>query len=477
MGRTWCDPLTANRYMLKRGSAWTGSRWASSGMPGWKKGALFVERMVERSTVRLRQLACNRAEEVKLGRFLHNERVSLEALNRGAGEWVGRLAQGCRHVLAIQDTTELNFQRHARRTRGLGPVGNGTDQGLFLHPLLAVAADGGRCLGLAWAKLWVRRGRITTGRRQRPMAAKEAQRWQDGITAAETVLAGAELVTVVSDREADIYESWARPRPANLDLLARAAQNRSLRGGGSLFPACDRLTVADRYELEVPRQPGRPARRAQLELRFGKVELMCPHWLRQRRAPLPESVALNVVDVRECGPRSGPEPPLHWRLLTTHVVNTAAEARQIVEWYRQRWNIEQLFWTLKRQGLDVEASQVETADGLSKLAFLATLAATRIMQLVHARDGATPIPAEEVFTADEVEALRLQQPTLEGRTAKQKNPHPADSLAWASWIIARLGGWKGYASESPPGPITMRHGLIRLEAFCNARAVLRSVHR
>jgi hypothetical protein len=117
-----------------------------------------------------------------------------------------------------------------------------------------------------------------------------------------------------------------------------------------------------------------------------------------------------------------------------------------------------LFWILKRQGLDVEASQVETADGLSKLAFLAALAATRIMQLVHARAGATPIPAEEV------EGLRLQQPTLEGRTAKHKNPHAAGSLAWASWIIARLGGWKGYAAERPPGPITMRHGLTRCEA-------------
>ncbi len=449
-------------------------------MPGWKKGALFIQRMVERSTVRLRQLACNRAEEVKLGRFLHNDRVSLEALNRGAGARVGRLAQGCHHVLAIQDTTELNFQRHVRRTQGLGPVGNGTDQGLFLHPLLAVEADGGRCLGLAWAKLWARRGKITTGRRQRPMAAKEAQRWQDGITAAETVLAEAALVTVVSDREADIYESWARPRPANLHLLARAAQNRSLASGDSLFPVCDRLPVAACFELPVPRQPGRPARQAKMEVRFGKVELMCPRWLRRLprlRGSLPDSVALHLVDVRECGPRSGTEPPLHWRLLTTHAVESAEDALQIVDWYRQRWNIEQLFWTLKRQGLDIESSQVETAGGLIKLAFLATLAATRIMQLVRARDGTTPIPAEEVFAADEIDALSLQQPTLEGRTAKQKNPHPAGSLAWASWIIARLGGWKGYASESPPGPITMRHGLTRLEALCKAHAVLRNVHR
>jgi Transposase DDE domain len=449
-------------------------------MPGWKKGALLLERMVARSTVRLRQLACDRAEQVKFSRFLRNDRVSLEELNRSAGERVGRLAQGCRHVLAIQDTTELNFQRHARRTQGLGPVGNGTDQGLFLHPLLAIEAGDDRCLGLAWAKLWVRPGKIKTGRRNRPAAEKESHRWQEGIAAAERVLTAAELVTVVNDREADIYESWARPRPANLHLLARAAQNRSLVGGASLFAVCDGLEVAFCYAFEAPRQPGHPKRLAKMELRFGKVELRCPRWLQRSprlRGTLPDSVVVHVVDVRECGPRSGEEPPLHWRLLTTHAVETIEAALEIVQWYRQRWNIEQLFWTLKRQGLDIEASQVETAQALIKLAFLATLAATRITQLVRARDGSRPTPAEEVFSADEVEALSLQQPHLEGRTAKQKNPHPVGSLAWASWIIARLGGWKGYASESPPGPLTMRHGLIRLEALGNAQATLRSVHR
>jgi hypothetical protein len=478
--RALCEFLSADRYMLRRGSAWTGLRLASSGTLGWKKGALLLRRMVERSTVRLRRLACNRAEEVRLGRFLRNERVSLERLNREAGERVGQLARGCRHVLAIQDTTELNFEHHAGRTRGLGPVGNGTDQGLFVHPLLAIEADGGRCLGLAWAKLWVRPGKIATGRRRRPMADKESRRWQEGTAAAARVLGEAAMVTVISDREADIYESWAGARPANLHLLARAAQNRSLADGGLLFAACDRLTAAACYELAVPRQPGRPARRAAMEVRFGKVELRRPRWL--RRSPrlqqaTPDSVVLHVVDVREGGAAARPEPPLHWRLLTTHTVDTAEAALQIVEWYRQRWNIEQLFWTLKRQGLDIEASQVESAQALTNLAFIATLAASRIMQLVRARDGATPTPAEEVFSADEIQALSLHLPHLEGRTAKQKNPHPAASLAWASWIIARLGGWKGYASESPPGPITMRHGLTRLEALCHANIMLRNVHR
>jgi Transposase DDE domain len=461
--------------MLGRGSAWTGLRWASSGMPGWKKGALFLQRLVENSTVRLRRLSCNRAEEVKFGRFLRNERVSVEALNRSAAERVRQLAQGCRHVLAIQDTTELNFQRHARRTQGLGAVGNGSDQGLFLHPLLVLEAEGERCLGLGWAKLWVRRGKVKASRRRRPIGRKESQRWLEGIDAAAGLAAAAEVVTVVSDSEADIYQSWARPRPANLHLLARAAQNRSLVNGRSLFAECDRLPAGFCYQFEVPREPGRPARVARMEGRFGKVELKRPRGL--RRATTPDSLALSLVDVRECARGSSQEPPLHWRLLTTHAVESVEEALQIVEWYRRRWNIEQLFWTLKRQGLDIEGSQIESAAGLIKLAFLATVAATRIMQLVRARDSSNAIPAGEVFSPEEIEALTLLHPGLEGRTAKQKNPHPASSLPWASWIVARLGGWKGYASESPPGPITMRNGLAKLETLSKTRAMLRSVHR
>src|SRR6185312_6015333 len=81
------------------------------------------------------------------------------------------------------------------------------------------------------------------------------------------------------------------------------------------------------------------------------------------------------------------EEPIHWRLLTTHAVTTVAQALQIVAWYRQRWHIEQLFRTSKSQGLDLESSQVEAAEALFNLAAVAMIAATKIMQLVLARDG------------------------------------------------------------------------------------------
>ena len=80
-----------------------------------------------------------------------------------------------------------------------------------------------------------------------------------------------------------------------------------------------------------------------------------------------------------------------------------------------------------------------------------------------ARDGTIDRPATDVVAPDQLPMLEALQTRLEGKTAKQKNPHPKFSIAWLSWIIARLGGWTGYASERPPGPITMRRGWHRFE--------------
>ena len=64
---------------------------------------------------------------------------------------------------------------------------------------------------------------------------------------------------------------------------------------------------------------------------------------------------------------------------------------------------------------------------------------------------------------------------LEGKTLKQKNHHPPDSLAWATWAIARLGGWTGYATERPPGPITMLEGFKRFAAIAQGFALAKAL--
>jgi len=129
------------------------------------------------------------------------------------------------------------------------------------------------------------------------------------------------------------------------------------------------------------------------------------------------------------------------------------------QWYKRRWLIEQFFRILKTQGFRLEDSQVATAERLLKLVAIAAKAAVIALQLVQARDGRDHQPVRIAFDAAEVATLAAFNRNLEAQSKRLRNPHPPDSLAWAAWIIGRLGGWDGYPSSKPPGPITMKHGL------------------
>ena len=185
------------------------------------------------------------------------------------------------------------------------------------------------------------------------------------------------------------------------------------------------------------------------------------------------SVDLTVIEVVEVSPPAGAEP-LHWRLLTTHEVADADAAWRIVGWYKKRWTIEQLFRLMKTEGLQLEDSRLETADRLLKLTAIAAKAAVITLQLVQARDGRSAEPASRAFNEEQIELLAALATKYRGRTALQTNPHPAKSLAWAAWIIARLGGWDGYP-RTKPGPITMRRGVEYFLGVAQAWSTLKNV--
>lgn len=428
--------------------------------------------MVEGSTVCLRHLAENRVEEMRFGRWLANPKVRLSAMERALNEQIGPRVAGL-HVLAIQDTSEINCQAHARRTRGLGTVGNGRDKGLFVHPVLAVEAESGACLGLVGAQVYARTKAAAPNYRELPIESKESLRWLRGALTARRALGQARHVTVIADRESDIYEEWDRLPQAGFDLLTRACRDRALADGGRLFTAADAWPVAGRLELELPARPGkRSARTATLEVRFGAVTVKRPkHGSDPSASP---SVTLRLVEVREANAPAG-EEAVHWRLLTTHAVDAVEQALQVILWYRRRWLIEQLFRTLKTQGLDIESSQVESAEALRRLIVLALIAATHILQLLGVRDGLLFRPVSDVFTAEQKQVLTAVLPRLEGRTAARRNPHPSHTLAWATWIIARLGGWDGYPKSAPPGPITLANGYARFSVLCEGAALARNL--
>ena len=426
--------------------------------PTGKKGALLLRRAVERVTMNLRAAADGRAEWVGFSRWLNNPNVSAEEIAVHSAAALSERGAGL-HVLAIQDTTELNYARHAGRVRGLGPSGNGVDPGLFVHPVLAIDADSGALLGLAGMQIWTRQRAASPDYRCQPIEEKESYRWIEGAASAKGALASAAMVTVIGDRESDIYEEFDRIPDERTHLLTRACRDRALVGGVRLFGITETWPIRHRFDLQIRAQPGRPARTAKVAVRFGEVTIKRPGRCSDPKAA--RQLTLRLVEVMELDPTVN--EPIHWRLLTTHEVTTIEQALQIVAWYQQRWHIEQLFRTSKSQGLDIESSQVETAEALFKLAAIAMIAATKIMQLVLARGGTVDRPATDVVAPDQLPMLDALQFGLEGKTPKQKNPHARHSIAWLAWIIARLGGWTGYASERPPGPITMRRGWYRFE--------------
>lgn len=413
--------------------------------------------MVARESICLRRLAGGRRGGiVGYSRFLANPRVTVEALVEG---WGAEIAEACtdRHVLAIQDTSGINFATTKARDRGLGEIGKGVGRGVLLHAMLGMDAETGGILGLVSGRVWTRNGRITTPHKQRALSEKETERWLATPQAAKAVLHRAALVTEISDRESDIYEKWAHLPEAGFHILTRANKDRSIKeGGGNLSTAP--LRPAGTASIELRARPGRPARTAQLATRFGQVTLKRPGHLARQGNGLAKTIEVSLVEVSEVDAPPDAEPIL-WRLLTTHAVEDAAMAWRVIGWYRQRWTIEQFFRTLKQQGLKLEDSQLDCAERLIKLTAIAARAACTIMQLVQARDGQSTQQANIVFTPAEIETLHALLPETEGKTALQKNPHPPNSLAWAGWIIAKLGGWDGYPKSKPPGPITFRHGL------------------
>jgi hypothetical protein len=409
----------------------------------------------------LRRLGGDRAGQVRFQRFLHNPAVKAAEMVATAAAHTGQAAKG-RHVLAIQDTSELNFSGHAQSKRGFGTVGNGSDIGLFLHPVIVADAERGGMIGLAAAMVLNRTAGARTPRRKRPIGEKESRRWLDGLVAAGEVLATARLVTVIADRECDIYAELATPRPSHVHLLIRAGQDRALAGGGRLFAAGDGFAVAGRRTIAVPARPGRAARTAEVGIGFGPVTIARP----AHEKDGPAHVALRLVTVRETAPPAG-EKPIVWRLLTTHAVPDLAAACRLIDWYRQRWIIEQVFRTLKTQGFDIEESQVLDPATMTKLATAAVIAAVRVMQLVMARDGTTGQTLADALDPAAEPVLEALVGTLEGATEKQKNPHPKGTLARFAWVVGRLGGWDGYVGHGykPAGPKTMAYGLQRFEAI------------
>jgi hypothetical protein len=424
----------------------------------------LLDRIAATGSLVLRRLGETRAGEVAIQRFLSSRYVSVDGLVETVA---GRTARQCagRRVLAVQDTTEINFSGREMRRGGFGPGGDGKAAGFFIHPVIAVDVDSEAVVGLVDATIWTRAKAKHPRRGNKAFKDKESERWLLGCKSAALVLEQAAQVVMVADRESDLYPLFAQ-KPEGIDLIVRACQNRKLSDDGHLFEACgEERLLGISFVRVAPRGPGDKTRIAKVELRASRVGIACPAAYRDKG--FAQTIELMLVEAREVDAPKG-KTPLLWRLLTTLKADTAEEACEVVGFYRLRWRIEQTFRALKSDGLALEESQVTGVEHMFNLAAVGLIAAVRTIQLVDARDG-TSRPASDVLDNGFAEALDRISKKLEGATQRQKNPHPPSSLAFVAWITARLGGWNCYGK--PPGPKTMRTGWNELAAMLSGYAL------
>lgn len=436
--------------------------------------------MVECPGVIIRQLTENQSEQVAIGRFLSNKFVTPDKMIQAACQRTAHHTKG-RDVLLLCDTSTLGFGL-GHRAKDLGETGDGGGRGFFLHPVIGLDAESYHCLGLCSAKLYTRQERadsVAQRRRDRlrqPLQQKESYRWYEQVERALSYGDQANSYTVVADREADIYEALCLLDQLQAGFVIRSSHNRRIvdEHHDKLNELMDAQPVRGRYEVALPATDKRSAHTATLEVKWASTELARPR-AGTGTKHLPDSQRVCVVEVGE-HPDSvvGKQKPVYWRLLCSQAVYDMQDALRLINHYTQRWVIEQLFRSLKKKGLDIQSAQLGSDHGLKNMASLALLSAITTMQLVQARDQPKGLDISVGFEPGHIKVIHQINSRLEGKTEKLKNPHPPSSMAYAAWVVARLGGWSGYASQRPPGPITMWNGLQKLYQIYSAQQWLNS---
>jgi uncharacterized protein DUF4338/transposase-like protein len=301
-------------------------------------------------------------------RFFHNPQVDMPTLLRPHLESTIERVRQHPVILAVQDTTTLNYTAHP--PEGVGPINTTQDSavGLILHDTMAFTPEG-TPLGLLNVQGWARDAK-EAGRGERrhelPIEEKESLKWLVSYRAVAEAqkLCLPTLLISVADREGDIDELFqeAAQDPSGPGLLVRAERTRNRRveqedEKEKLWPKMEAEKVAGTLQVAVPRRDSRPARTAKLEVRFAPVRLTPPQ--RMKASPL----SVWAVYAREVDSPAGVKEPIDWMLLTTVKTETFQDACQRLSWYSRRWGIEVYHRTLK-SGCRIEDRRLEEADSL-----------------------------------------------------------------------------------------------------------------
>jgi Transposase DNA-binding/Transposase DDE domain len=415
------------------------------------------------------QAAGSDAELEGIYRFLNNRRVTYGALVDAHAVQTCERVVAAGTALVVHDTTEMKFSGKAHR-EGLGFL-QGASQGFLAHCALAVAADGSKqplgTLGLAcWARLQRGRSRTSSGRKRAGSdyagtPHKESDRWGEMVRTVRDRVGGRASLIHVMDREADAYPLLASMIEHEDRFVVRVARDRVIlteEGDRSLLSEAAGLAetvvevdvpISHRPSSTMPRRErsfaARDQRIARLSFSCQSVEIRRPNYLRLA----PETLHVNLVHVIERDP-PGDEEPVSWTLVTTEPIGSTKEMIAIVQHYKTRWTIEELFKALKT-GCALQQRQLESYDALANTLALFLPVAWQMLLLRYLSRTAPDGPATDVLTPTQLQVLKaFPRRRLPDRLTAQDALH----------AVAALGGHLKH--NGPPGWITIGRGMAEL---------------
>lgn len=420
--------------------------------------------------------------------FFANPKAQKDKLTKPHWEKTVLDAQGLKTLLAVGDTTFLNYNNIKAKRDGYGPIGNGGN-GLILHSTLAVEPEQGQPLGLLWQKLWhrehkakppanetpkqkkARQAQERKAVREKPFEEKESYRWvealkavekqfqagekplretQEQLTEAAEPAAALTRIIHIFDREGDIAEVFNVARQMKrTGLVVRAAHDRCLDPGyAHLWEYVIGQPIQFEQKVELPATAKRQARTANLAVRFCPVQLRSP-----RRLDNQDPFKVYAVYAEEIDPPEG-EEAVSWMLLTTEKVTTQAEAATILRWYTYRWHVEEYHKILK-SGCQAESYRLAASSMEAILGFLTVIAA-ELLRVTYLHRTQPQASAETVLS-------RVQLDVLKARSTKLPK---VLTVAWAVEAVARLGGYLEHRRKTPIGIQVLWRGWLKLASLC-----------
>lgn len=402
-------------------------------------------------------------------RLFDNPKATPQAiLEPHTTETVKRIEAQSGPVLVFQDTVFFSYGRHPK-TRGLGPIGASNsvhERGLIMHNALAFTATGVP-LGILSQRVWARPEVPEESYQEKierlqctPIEEKESSKWLLALSDTQRhAAAGAKLVTV-ADRESDFSEFLTQAQAEGASFLIRARTDRRLvsedsEGYESILEALTSVSACGRLEVEITGNGKRKTRTAELEIRTAEVTLKPPPRRGKARASSSlEPVAVTVIGATEQAAPEG-EEAISWVLLTNLPVASFKSAAEKVRWYAQRFAIETWHKVLK-SGCKVEDCLLETAERLSRYLTLFSIIGVRLMHVAYLARVRPQLPAIEVFSQEELEALHL-------RVKQQRLPaEAAPTLREVVRMLGSLGGHLGRKCDGEPGMTVIWRGWMRL---------------